>query len=369
MYYEYIMHATAQNNPDRAVAGDECGGDWLRNPGADHDVLARAIARTFPSGSLAAARAEIRSWPDYEATPLVSLVDEAAAARVATLQVKLERERFGAGSFKMLGGAFAVFRHARTRATRHTYVCGSAGNHGLSVAWAARRAGCPAVVFVPGQTRAARKERIRAQGAELRIVDGDYEVALARASEAAAAGCVLVSDFSDRDDPLTSDVMRGYTIIADEIRAGGAAPTHLFVPAGVGGLAAALVADYGADSADDRPRIIAVEPVGAACVLESLRAGRRMRLPSLETRLAPLACRTPSAPAWPLLRAGVDAAVTVTDDEVSAAAEALGTGPEVEPDQCGATALAGVRRLASNPAARKPLGLTLQSRVLVLVTE
>lgn len=345
---------------------------FLRSRRRDDDALVAAAGRIFPPGSVRAATGELRSWPGYAPTPLVELdgAGAAGAVTVGRILLKLERERFGLGSFKVLGGAYAVGRHAaRDPDGSAAYVCGSAGNHGLSVAWGARRVGRRATVFVPAGTSDTRIARLRAQGADVQVVSGDYDEALRRATEAASAGAVAISDFSAREDAGTAPVMWGYALIVEEIAAAGVRPTHVFVPAGVGSLAASVVAACRHAFGPDAPQVIVVEPADAGCVFHSLRSDRRTTIPApRRTRLAPLACRVPSADAWPLLAAGVAGAVMVTDEEVRRAGDLL-PDPPADRDNCGAAALAGFLALASEAEARAALGMGADATVVALITE
>ncbi|HLJ70423.1 MAG TPA: pyridoxal-phosphate dependent enzyme, partial [Roseiarcus sp.] len=217
-------------------------------------------ARTIDDESPAAL---LRLCPAHAPTPLVAAPRLAAALGLAGVLVKDEGRR-ALGSFKALGGVYAGLRalaraarlptaslleRGRAARTFPALVCASDGNHGLAVAAAARLAGTPALVFLPDIVPAARAARIAAKGAEIVRVAGTYDDAVRAAARAARErGGLLIADTSgDEGDPVVAAVMAGYQIVADEIRAqlfGGAhaTPTHLFVQAGVGGLAAALAA-------------------------------------------------------------------------------------------------------------------------------
>jgi diaminopropionate ammonia-lyase len=339
-------------------------GQLLENPSADAARLARSVDRLFPAAAVARAAEEIRAWPGYAPTPLVELPDDTHGGAVATVRVKDERPRFGLGSFKALGGALAVLRDAGSRDDRPVYVCGSAGNHGLSVAWGAQRAGCSCTVYLPEGASPRRVARLQALGARVEVVPGSYDEALAFAREAAGRSTVVVSDYSDAEDPVTLLVMYGYCLLAREVLAAGFSPTHVFVPAGVGGLAAAVVAVLADRGEGGGARIVVVEPTGAACVQASLRAGRRVRLATPpSTHLSPLSCAVPSAAAWPLLQWGVSAALAIDDEAVRT--------PEGEPapDDCGPVSLSGFRAVLGSPEARRLLGLGIDSHVLLIRTE
>lgn len=330
----------------------------------------------------------LRLDPGYAATPLIDLPGLAAQLGVAQVLAKDEGHRL-LGSFKSLGGTYAGLR-ALARFTgrditalvterpggQPVLVCASDGNHGLAVALAARLAGAPARVFLHAGVPAARARRIGDQSAEIVWIDGTYDDAVDAAAEAARAGsCILVADTTDDpDDPVVHDVMAGYGVMAAEIRsqaigAGYAPPTHLFVQAGVGGLAAAM-ADGLVGFLAPPALIVAVEPASAACLRAAMAADRPIRIPGdLHTEAEMLSCGEASAPALVVLKRHGAQVVTVTETEL-AAAPAIVTahgGPATTPS--GAASLAGVLAALSDPELTAALKLGTGSRLLVLITE
>src|SRR5262245_39356310 len=213
-------------------------------------------------------------WPTHAPTPLVDLPRLATRCGVAKVVLKDEGLR-PLGSFKALGGVYAGLRalaratglpdvatlvaSRRPQETLPTLICASDGNHGLAVAAAAELAGAPARVYLDGGVPPARARRIAARGAEIVRVGGTYDDAVVEAARAAGRGeGLLIADTAaDENDPVVADVMAGYGLIAqeivDQLRAlGDERPTHLFVQAGVGGLAAALAEGVRAQMAGDR---------------------------------------------------------------------------------------------------------------------
>ena len=325
------------------------------------------------------ATALFRECPVHAVTPLLDLPALARALGVGCVLLKDEGAR-PLGSFKALGGVYAGLRalaraagvsvptliaEAGKRALPEL-VCASDGNHGLAVSAAARLAGTRARVFLPEAVTAARIGRIRAKGGEPVIVHGTYEDAVAAAARhARETGAILIADTSaDPADPVVADVMAGYGIMAGEIREQlPAAPTHLFLQAGVGGLAAAI-----ADRLDGR--VIVVEPEKAACVAAALAAGRIVTVPGdLATSAEMLSCGEASAPAMDVLRRRNASAVAVSEAELTEAPEFLRAhgGPSTSPS--GACGLAGLRHAMANPAEARALGLGAESIVLLIATE
>lgn len=326
--------------------------------------------------------------PEYGPTPLLDLPELAARLGVAQVLAKDEGRR-ALGSFKSLGGTYAgllsLARHqgrdigdlldpARRAAALPTLVCASDGNHGLAVAYAARLVGGPARVFLHAHVPAWRAERIAEQGAEIVWTDGTYDDAVDEAAAAAEeGGDILIADTAvDPADPVVRDVMAGYGVMAAEIRAaidaaGSPRPTHLFVQAGVGGLAAAL-ADGLAGWMAPPARIVVVEPEGVACVAAALASDRIVRLPGdLETAAEMLSCGEASAPALAILRQRDATAMDVTEEELLAAPGLLSGAGGPATTASGATGLAGLVRASRGATER--LALDADSRVLIIVSE
>lgn len=350
----------------------------------------------LPEGGFRRARAEIESWPGHAVTPLRDLPDAAAAARVATVHYKDEGSRFGLGSFKALGGAYAVMRLLQAELARRgaanaataaalidgslsaatraiTVTCATDGNHGRSVAWGAQRFGAACVIFVHETVSQGRREAIARYGATIRVVPGTYDDAVRAAQrEADAHGWFVVSDTSYPGyTEVPRDVMQGYRVMADEAADQiGAAPTHVFVPGGVGGVAAAVAAQMRARFGTG-PRVIVAEPDRAACLLASAEAGAPVSVPGeLDTLMAGLACGEPSLLAWQELERSAFAFCCVTDASAVACMRALAA--RTPPVVAGESAVAGLAALllaAAQPFARSALGLDAASRVLLFGTE
>ncbi len=315
--------------------------------------------------------------PVYEPTPLAALDALAAELGVGALWAKDETRRMRLGSFKALGGAFAVAEMiaeaagttdllgpaARTAAAGMTFIAASAGNHGLSVAAGARIFGARAVIVLPAAAPMAFERRIRAAGADVVRTDGTYEQSVALAlAEAEARGWLLLADGSWQgyvERPAL--VMEGYTVLAHECRAAleaeGVWPTHVLLQAGVGGLAAAVAAHV-REFWPVQPTIVVVEPEAAPCLLRSMEVGRLTRADGPVSNMGRLDCKDASLLAFAALSADADLFTTVSDADAAAAAATLarhgiGTTPS------GAASL----------AALAGLDLPRDSRCLLIVSE
>jgi len=264
----------------------------------------------------------------------------------------------------------------RPRETLPAHLCASDGNHGLAVAAAAELACAAARVYLHGDVPQARARRIAARGAEIVRVGGTYDDAVVEAARAAARGeGLLIADTAaDENDPVVADVMAGYGMMAQEIvdalRAmGDQRPTHLFVQAGVGGLAAALAEGVRGQMAGDC-RVVVVEPDKAACVAAALKAGRAVCVPGdLETSAEMLSCGLASAPALKILLHHGATAITVGESVLSDAVTTLAAcgGPATTPS--GAAGLAGLLAAPPGSPPACELGIDASSRILLIATE
>jgi len=319
-----------------------------------------------------AARAEIASWPGYAPTPLRDLDWMARDLRLAAVTFKEEQHRFALRSFKALGGAYAVKKIARAAGSNAlTVCCATDGNHGRSVAWGAREAGCRCVIYVHEGVSEARAEAIRAYGAEVRRVPGNYDDSVRRAAaDAAANGWTVVSDTSwDGYTEIPRDVMQGYGVMVAEALAQAGPPTHVFVQGGVGGVAAAVVAHVWERFGAARPRVIVVEPDKADCLTRSAEAGRLTQISGdLDTIMAGLSCGEPSPLAWAILATGADAFMSIGDETIAPAMRALAEHGVVG-GESGVVGVAALEIAARDPAMRKSVALDAASRVLLFGTE
>jgi diaminopropionate ammonia-lyase len=294
-----------------------------------------------------------RALPGYSPTPVHDLEGVASELGLGAVLVKDESSRMGLPAFKVLGASWATERALREAPDTTELVAASAGNHGRAVAHVARLRGLRCRVFLPERSLAVRREAIASEGAEVVVVAGTYEEAVARAGSAASApGTLLISDVGDSGPAHW--VIDGYATLFAEAAAQARYDT-LVVPVGVGSLAAAA-ARHGAEAGVS---VIGVEPETAACLTASIAAGHPVAVETPGTTMAGLDCAEVSPAAWPDLRSGIDRTVTVTDAEAAAAMEELAAHGLVI-GESGAAPLAGLRNLAEGLAG---------ARVLLVATE
>ncbi|MAS08324.1 MAG: diaminopropionate ammonia-lyase [Ahrensia sp.] len=325
------------------------------------------------------ARALFSKCPAAERTPLRAALTLAEEIGVGRIDLKDERNRMGLGSFKALGAAYAIAKMAMVRASGDavaarnalhdtTFVCASAGNHGLSVAAGARLFGAKAVIYIAETVPEGFAARLEAKGATVIREGADYDASMAAALAAGSAnGWFLLSDSSwDGYWAPARDVMEGYLIMAGEVAdAIDDPPTHIFLQAGVGGLAAACTA-AARTIWGDAPVITIVEPDRAPALQESIRAGRPVHAGGPDSNMGRLDCKEPSHLALACLARKADFFMTIADDEAdSAVATLAGHGMETTPS--GVAGIAGLLHLA--PEVRDRLGIDGRSRVLAYVSE
>jgi diaminopropionate ammonia-lyase len=341
---------------------------------------------------------ELAACPAHKTTPLLSLPALADRLGVGEIRIKDESQRFGFGAFKALGGVLGVyntlsstvgeayhssptlqemFRGDNKELTKHyVFTTASSGNHGRAVAAGAKLFGNRCIVFLPKFTSAGKEAAIRAKGAEVIRVDGDYDDAVAECKrQAGENGWTIISDTSwEGYESTPRDVMRGYTVLVEEIiRQWRPGPTHVFVQAGVGGLAAAVFGYLWARY-EPRPTFIVVEPASADCWFQSNQAGRPASASGdADTAMGGLACREISPVTWPVVGLATDWFMTIEEDQVMPArhllAHPLDDDPALASGPSGCAGLAGLTRICTDEAAFEALHLDKQSRVLLINSE
>ena len=348
---------------------------WRKTGLKDQSELAAGTVETDARAALALyAQCPVKHTTELRSSPAL-----AEQAKVAEVWLKMEDQRMGLGSFKALGAAYAIAKLAAKKAgpgaSREaletalegvTFICASAGNHGLSMAAGARLFGANAVVLLSDTVPEGFADRLRDKGAVVERAGADYEASMAASKQMAEEnGWNLLSDGSwiGYSDP-PRDVMEGYLIMGHEVADQIAQPpTHVFLQAGVGGLAASCTVTARACWGDD-VQVVVVEPLWAPALIESIKAGRCVDTSGPVSSMGRLDCKTPSHLALKYLALEADYFVTIDDALVEDCVEHLKTlGVETTPS--GAAGLAALINL-DDPA---KLGITDHSRVLCYISE
>lgn len=336
---------------------------------------------------------------NHKPTPLQSLSGLAGKLGVASIHMKDEGFRLDLGSFKALGGSYAVIRLVLEEASRQfgkpvdigeldtaavrriaegmTVGCATDGNHGKSVAAGAQLVGAKAAIFVHSGVSDERVAAIAQYGAEMIRIEGTYDDSVAAAERICKEnGWIVVSDTSwPGYERIPGLVMQGYTaMLREAVAALPQAPTHVFMQAGVGGLAAAVAGYFDIVFGNARPRFVVVEPDRAACLFASARAGRLVKVDHDEpTIMAMLECYEPSLVAWRILARKADAFMTVSEEEAAETMRSLARpvagDPAIVAGESGGAGLAGFLNAMKDSEKRAALGLDANSRIFVINTE
>lgn len=349
-----------------------------------------------------------QSFSQYQPTPLASLPALARELGIGHLFVKDESYRFGLNAFKVLGAAYAMARHlceklgrsiedvdfetlrsdeAKRQIGEVTFVTATDGNHGRAVAWAASQLGQQAVVYLPKGTAEQRVEAIRKAGAQAHVINGNYDEAVRLSDKKARErGWQVVQDTAwEGYTTIPEWIMQGYTTMAAEAirqlaeEIPGQKPTHLFLQAGVGSMAAAVLGYFVRQDPEHYPTTVIVEPHAANCMYLSASAGDSQphaATGDLQTIMAGLACGEPNPLAWKIIRDYADAYVTCPDHVAATGMRILaapaGTDQKVVSGESGAIGvglLASIMQKEEESHLRELLGLREDSVVLCFSTE
>lgn len=366
-----------------------------------------ACKEMFPISRARDARKFHRQIPDYKITPLVALPNLAHLIGIGGIYVKNESERLRMSSFKVMGGSYAIYRLVKKLLGRENddlsyeylvskechdalgdvvFCSATDGNHGRGLAWACSKLNHPCKIYVHSETSQPRIDAIKHFGAEVTVVDGNYDDAVRRAAEDAEKyGWYVVSDTSwDGYEEIPTWIMQGYTSILLEAQEqftgmGIVKPTHVIVQAGVGAMAASVVGFYSALFPDDPPMFIVVEPDKAACIYESIAAGDgkcHSVKGDLDTIMAGLACGEPSPIAFNILRDNADIFIQTPDNVAARGMRILGCplngDPMVVSGESGAVPLGALFALMTDeiePELKEVLKLDRNSHVFMVNTE
>ena len=344
-----------------------------------------------------------RSFPMYAPTPLARLPETAKLLGLGDIYVKDESQRFGLNAFKVLGGSYAMGRYLaeklgkplsetgydvltsgeiREKLGDLTFITATDGNHGRGVAWTAHTLGQKSVVHMPKGSAEERLNNIRAAGARADIIDGNYDdaVRLSR-QEAEKNGWIVIQDTSwEGYEKIPAWIMQGYcTMALESCEQLPQKPTHIFLQAGVGSMAAAVAAFFASVYGENRPKVILVEPNNADCFYRTARADDgtlHTVTGDMQTIMAGLACGEPCGLAWEILKDCADHFIAFPDWAAAKGMRILGNpwgkDDRVISGESGASAFGCCAAIATEPSLagiKEELGLDENSRILFFSTE
>ncbi len=335
----------------------------------------KRILKLIPSNLLLNSNKTISNWKNYKKTPLLKLEKLNRNLKLNNIFYKDESKRFHLKSFKALGGAYAVEKISKGK--KNIIVSSAtAGNHGRSVAWGAQRLGLQCKIFVSQYVSEARVKEIEKFGADVIRVKGNYENSLNECKKLSKKNnWNIVQDVSTKNYsyiPLLT--MAGYSIMIKEIsKQTTHYITHIFLQAGVGGMAAGVVAGV-AKYFKRIPKIIIVEPDGADCVLQSIKSKSLKKIKiKKESIMGGMSCNEMSLIPWHVLKKASDCCVTVNDSKVPKTVALLKDKKlskiSIIGGECATPGIISLISLCNNPKIKKLINLNEKSNVLVIGCE
>ena len=269
----------------------------------------------------------ISKWEGYSPTPLLSLNKLSNELNLKNIFYKDENKRFDLKSFKALGGAYAVEKV--TKGNKDIVVAtATAGNHGRSVSWGARRLGLKCKIFISEFVSEARGKAMSDLGADVIKVKGNYEQSLIECiKQSTENNWQIVQDVAWKDYmTVPKYTMAGYSVMMREIidQINSEQISHIILQAGVGGMAGAMVAGI-ARYLENVPVTIVVEPDSAACVMESIKTGKIEKIDiQRESLMGGMSCGEVSLVPWEILKNSVKFCISLPDDDIAITMKLLG---------------------------------------------
>ena len=322
------------------------------------------------------AYSSISKWKSYSPTPLIELNKLSKELNLNKIFYKDESKRFDLKSFKALGGAYAVEKV--TKGNKNIVVAtATAGNHGRSVAWGARRLGLKCKIFISEHVSDARGQAMSDLGADVIKVKGNYEKSLVECiKQSTENNWQIVQDVAWKDYMLVPKyTMAGYTVMMKEIidQIKNDKITHIILQAGVGGMAGAMIAGI-ARYLGNIPETIIVEPDSAACVMESIRTGKIEKIDiKRESLMGGMSCGEVSLVPWEILKNSVKYCISLPDSDIAKTMKFLGNSTFSEEQIiAGENSAPGVISLivsCVNSKIKEKLKLSSKSNILIIGCE
>ena len=322
------------------------------------------------------AYSSISKWEGYSPTPLISLSKLSEELNLNKIFYKDESKRFDLKSFKALGGAYAVEK--KTQGNKDIIIAtATAGNHGRSVAWGARRLGLKCKIFISEFVSNARGQAMADLGADVIKVKGNYEKSLIECiKQSTENNWQIVQDVAWKDYiQVPTYTMAGYTVMMKEIlhQIHNDKISHIILQAGVGGMAGAMVAGV-ARYLDNIPVTLVVEPDSAACVMESIKAEKIEKIDiKRESLMGGMSCGEVSIVPWEILKNSIKYCISLPDDDIAKTMKLLGNSSfSDEPIIAGENSAPGVISLIAScedEKIKEKLELNKDSNILLIGCE
>ncbi|MDA9880461.1 diaminopropionate ammonia-lyase [Candidatus Pelagibacter sp.] len=338
----------------------------------DKDQILRSISKD----DIDDAYNSISKWEGYAPTPLISLNKLSKELSLKNIFYKDEDKRFDLKSFKALGGAYAVEKV--TKGNKDIVVAtATAGNHGRSVSWGARRLGLKCKIFISEYVSEARGQAMADLGADVIKVKGNYEKSLIECiKQSTENNWQIVQDVAWKDYMLVPKyTMAGYSVMMREIinQINNEKITHIILQAGVGGMAGAMVAGI-ARYLDNIPTTIVVEPDSAACVLESIKTGKIEKIDiKRESLMGGMSCGEVSLVPWEILKNSVKHCISLPDDDIGKTMKLLGNSSfsdeQIIAGENSAPGVIGLIASCEDQNVKEKLQLDQNSNVLIIGCE
>jgi diaminopropionate ammonia-lyase len=336
----------------------------------------KEIFNNLPEKFIDEAIEAISSWNNYSPTPLIKLNKLNNELKLKNIYYKDEDKRFDLKSFKALGGAFAVYKIANKKKDI-TVSTATAGNHGRSVAWGAQRLGLKCKIFISEFVSESRAEAMRNLDAEVIRVKGNYDNSLKECiKQSNKNNWEIVQDVSwEGYKEVPKLIMAGYTIMVKEIidAIDKNSITHVFLQAGVGGMAAAMIAGF-AKLSKNIPQFIIIEPENADCVFQSIKNNKPTTVNiKKETIMGGMSCGDVSSIAWEILKNSTNYCLTIPDEAISAAiallAKARLSDEKIIGGECAVPGVIALIGTFNNKEYLDKLKLNVKSNVLLFGCE
>jgi len=333
------------------------------------------VLNYISSNMLGNAYKTISNWKRYKATPLLKLDKLQKDLKLNNIFYKDESKRFHLKSFKALGGAYAVEKISK-RKKNITISSATAGNHGRSVAWGAQRLKLRCKIFVSQFVSETRVNEIKKFGAEVIRVKGNYEDSLKECQRLSKKNnWEIVQDVSTKNYKYIPQLtMAGYSILIKEIsNQTNQYITHIFLQAGVGGLAAGMVAGV-AKYFKRIPKIIVVEPDKADCVLQSIKVKKLKKIKIIkESLMGGMSCNEMSLVPWQVLKKSTNCCVSISDKNIAKTVAGLRdkkfSKTSIIGGECAAPGVIALIGICNNVKTKKFLNINKNSNILVIGCE